>query len=310
MEGGSVPTNFMAFNKSASSSYDTAAANCDYYDLTNTQLAAGTPRIVEIAARNIPLNNNKTTARPQGLYPWLETEFDIPLAAPFVYKSIRMNFGTGTFVDAAPLVTTGYAKYTARATRMWIEVVQRTGYDSFAPDDGVIIARDSRIVEANAYDIGLCDYMVADGIALSEAAGGGKVDDYVGYPLGHMAQQYDAAYHAGKSSVDTGYYRSVYTPGKYYQQTANGSDLYNIVAAPATAGYANIEPRYYNSESSGMSWQHAMDKPGSIVQWEPQNGRPIASGDTTNELYDAANHLHFYILAKNMHEGKYGDFLT
>ncbi|MCL1874170.1 MAG: hypothetical protein FWF85_08655 [Clostridiales bacterium] len=309
MEGGSVPTNFMAFNKSASSSYDTAAANPDYLTITNQQLAARTPLVAEIVARNIPLNNNKTTARPQGLYPWLETEFDIPLAAPHAYKAIRMNFGSGTWADVAPLKASGFSWYPARATVVWVEVVQRTGYDSFAPDDGVIIGRGGRVVDANVGDIGLIDYMVEDGITLSAAAGGGKVDDYFSYTLGHMAQLYDAAFHAGKSSTDTGYYKSVLEPGKFYQQTANGSGIYNVVAT-APQSTADYGARYFASESSGMSWQQALIKPGSIVQWEPQDGRPVASGDTVNEWYDIPNKMHYYILAKNMHEGKYGDFLT
>ena len=309
MEGGSVPVNFMAFNKSASSSYDTAAANPDYLTVTKNGLRTGLPVVAEIVPRNIPLNNNKTTARPQGLYPWLETAFDIPLAAPYAYKAIRLNFGSGTDADVAVLKSSGFSQFPARATVMWIEAVQRTGYDSFAPDDGVLIGRGSANVDSHCYDIALIDYMVPDGIALSAAAGGGKVDDYFSYPLGHMAQPYDATFHAGKSFTDTGYYRSIYQPGKFYVQTANGSDLYNI-AATVPQSTADFGGRYFNSESSGMSWQQAMTKPGSIVQWEDPDGRPVASGDTVNEWYDSANKLHFYILNKKMHAGKYGDFLT
>ena len=43
---------------------------------------------------------------------------------------------------------------------------------------------------------------------------------------------------------------------------------------------------------------------GSIRQWEPQNDRPIVSGDSINEFYDHYNGLHFYILDKAVNNGR------
>jgi len=282
IEGGSVPVHFMNTNKQSSSSYDTG----DVLTITNQQLAARTPLVAEVVARNIPLNNNKTTARPNGLYPWLEA--DHGLVSPNYYKAIRMTFGTGTWADVAVRKTTGFswAQGNTAAARMAVEVVQRTGYDSFAPDDGVLISRNNQIVDSHLYDIAMIDYIVPNGITV----GGVVRDDYVSYTVGHAQQLYDAAFKAGISYTDTGYYRSIYDP--------------------AGLRYNNEEARYYTSESSGMTWQKEMLKPGSIHQWEEQDGRPIASGDTVNEFRDSANRLHFYILAKNTHDGKYGEFIS
>ena len=284
IEGGSVPVHFMQTNKQSSSCYDTG----DVLTITNQQLAARTPLVAEIVARNIPLNNNKTTARPEGLYPWLEADYG--LVSPNYYKAIRMTFGSSTWADQAGasgnVKSTGFTWNNTTASRMAVEVVQRTGYDSFVPDSGVIISRDNRVVDSHNYDIALIDYMIPDGITL----GGKVVDDYVSYTVGHAQQLYDTAFKAGKSVTDTGYYKSSYDP--------------------AGSHYSEEVPRYYTSESSGVTWQKEMLKPGSIVQWEPQNGREIASGETVNEFYDRFNKLHFYILAKNTHEGKYGEFIS
>ena len=305
VEGGSVPVHFMTYNKIQNSYYE---AN-DIITVTNQQLAAQTPLVAEIVARNIPLNNNKTTANPDGLYPWLEEDYG--LVSPNYYKAIRLNFGSGTWADQAAasgnVQANGYSWNPSSATRMGIEVVQRTGYDSFAPDDGVLISRNNRVIDAHNYDIALLDYTVPDGLDIASAS---PIDDYVSYTVGHAAQLWDAAFHAGKSVTDTGYYRTSYETGKYYQQTANNTSIYNVVAAPSTANFATYDPRYYASESSGMSWQKALIKPGSIQQWEPRDGRDIASGDTINEFHDTYNKLHFYILAKNTHEGQYGEFIS
>jgi hypothetical protein len=275
IEAGSVPVNMMTFNKTASNMYDSG----DVLAITNQQLAARTPLVTEIVARNVPLNNRKTTANPDGVYKWLEDKYG--LVNPNYYKALQINFGTsGTWLDqmgaTANRKTTGFTNSSSQVNRMYVEVVQRTGYDSFAPDDGVIIARNNNVVDSHLYDIALIDYVQKDGLGLGK-------DDYISHTLCSMAQVYDAAFHVGKSFTDTGYYRSIYDP--------------------ADSHYNNEEARYYAGEGN-FSWQKNMIKPGSVVQWEPQDGRPVASGDTVNEWHDPFNNLHFYILAKNEHKGR------
>ncbi|MDR2713185.1 MAG: immune inhibitor A [Clostridiales bacterium] len=280
IEGGSVPVNMMAFNKTASNFYDPG----DVLQISNQQLAARTPLVTEIVARNIPLNNRKTTTNPGGVYKWLEDEYG--LVNPNYYKALRVDFGSGAWADQAGASgnakTTGFTWNAGSVARMFVEVVQRTGYDSFAPDDGVLLSRAGNVVDSHLYDIAMIDYMQKDGF-------GPGVDDYASHTLGAMGQLYDAAFHVGKSFVDTGYYRSIYDP--------------------ADPHYTSEEARYYAGEGN-LSWQKAMIKPGSIVQWEPQDGRPIASGDTVNEWHDPYNKLSFYILEKHMNPGKYGEFLS
>jgi hypothetical protein len=113
--------------------------------------------------------------------------------------------------------------------------------------------------------------------------------EYTPYPLAHAAQLFDASFHAGKSFVDTGYYKSKYDP--------------------TDPNYSQATPIYYDS-SFNRIWTKRMLQVGSIVQWEPRNGRDIVSGDTVNEFLDPANKLHFYILDKHMNPAKNGEFLS
>ncbi|MCL1975609.1 MAG: hypothetical protein FWG61_05560, partial [Firmicutes bacterium] len=145
------------------------------------------------------------------------------------------------------------------------------------------------VIDAHNYDIAMVDYMVENGL-------GEGWDDYASYTVGHAAQLWDSAFHAGKSFTDTGYYQTIY----------GGKDFGTLTSTIS----AQEGPRYFTSESSGLTWQKGIIKPGSIFQWEEQDGREIVSGDTINEFHDTRNDLHFYILAKNTHEGKYGDFIS
>ncbi|MCL1975720.1 MAG: hypothetical protein FWG61_06135 [Firmicutes bacterium] len=281
IESSSVPVHFMAFNKGQSS--------INYYDegdvlvVSKEGLASSTPVVAEIVARNIPMNNRKDAAHPNGYYPWLE---EYGLISPNFYKAIRLNFGSGEWADQAVLKTAGHSQFLSRLSgtnaRMFVEVVQRTGYDSFTPDDGVIISRNDCVVDSHPYDIALIEYIQKDGF-------GPGIDDAASYTVGHTAQLYDAAFHAGKSFTDTGYYRSEYDP--------------------ADPHYTSEDPRYYAGEGN-FSWQKNMLKTGSLQQWEDQAGREIASGETVNEFYDPGNKLHFYIFEKHMNPGKYGEFLS
>ncbi|MCL1975554.1 MAG: immune inhibitor A, partial [Firmicutes bacterium] len=277
IESSSVPVHFMAFNK--------AHTSINYYDegdvlkLTKEGLASSTPVVAEIVARNIPLNNRKGGSFPNGYYPFLEDDYG--LVYPNYYKALQLNFGSGTWADQAILKTAGHSQFLSRLSgtnaRMFVEVVQRTGYDSFAPDDGVIISRNDCVVDSHPYDIALIEYVQKDGF-------GPGIDDAASYTVGHTAQLYDAAFHAGTSFTDTGYYRSEYDP--------------------ADPHYASEDPRYYAGEGN-FSWQKNMLKTGSVQQWEENdNNREIASGETVNEFYDPGNKLHFYILGKTSHDGR------
>ena len=290
---GTVPVNEMLRNKIVSKYYDAKAANPsntiaangaaenDLLEVRVQDLAAGTPVVADIVGRNIPLNN-------KGYYPQLDA---YGLKSPNFYKGIHLTFATGTtsiYRDRATRQTTGWSwTPTTQATWMGIEVVDSVGFDSYAPDHGVVLSRISNesagtgngstwnVIDSHLFDISLIDYVVP-GLD-------GAQDDYVAYTLGHHNQLWDAAFHAGKSFVDTGYYKSIYDP--------------------ADSHYSQATARYYDS-SFNLQWKKAMLKTGSILRWEEQNGREIASGDTVNEFHDTFNDLHFYILAKNSHDGR------
>ncbi|MCL1815970.1 MAG: hypothetical protein FWG43_00010 [Clostridiales bacterium] len=253
-EAGSSPAHYMMYSKQRASYYDSG----DLLELSVAQVKARTPVVAEIVARNIPMNNG-------GLYPQLE---EYGLISPNFYKAINLTFDNAN-PDTTPLVTTGYSLSRWRAGRTAIEVVDRSGYDSFAADHGVLISRiqsgstDTHrwVVDSHLYNINLIDYYL------------NGLPTY--YCIGHSDQLNDALFHAGKSSVDTGYYKGDYTVNN------NGTFV------------------------AGSGSKH-----GSARQWEPRNGREIMSGDTVNEWHDTYNKLHFYILAKNYNEGKYGEFLS
>jgi M6 family metalloprotease-like protein len=294
-QGDSVPTIMTMRNKITLNYYDTLTASLnntirttsgakanDLLMLTVQNLAGSTPVVAEVVSRNIPLNN-------QGLYPQLD---QYGLVSPNYYKGIHLSFVNNTtspYRDTATRIQSGWTwTYTARAIGMGIEVVDQSGYDSFAPDHGVLLSRIANestgtgqsytwnVIDSHLYDIALVDYMT-EGL-------NGTEDDYVAYALGSRAQLFDGAFHAGKSFTDTGYYSSIYDP--------------------ADPRYNEATPRKLNTSTYDLEWKKAMLKPGSIQRWEPQNGRPITSGDSINEWHDTANNLHFYILAKNYHDGR------
>ncbi|MCL1874171.1 MAG: immune inhibitor A [Clostridiales bacterium] len=252
-EAGTCPAHYMIYSKQRGGYYDAG----DLLQLTVAQLKARTPVVAEVAARNIPMNN-------AGLYPQLE---EYGLIAPNFYKGIELTFDSAN-PDASTLVTSGYSNTRYRAGRTAIEVVDRTGYDSFCADHGVLLSRiqsgstDTHrwVIDSHLYNINLIDYYL------------NGVPTY--YCIGHSDQLDDALFHAGKSFVDSGYYKGDYT--------VNNNGTYG-----------------------GSGTKH-----GSARQWEERNGRDIISGDTVNEWYDAANKLHFYILAKHENPGKYGEFLS
>ncbi|MCL1873259.1 MAG: hypothetical protein FWF85_03990 [Clostridiales bacterium] len=185
LEADSAPVHLMFVSKKFSNFYDPG----DIYELSVANLKSDGPVVKEVVARNIPMNN-------AGHYPQLE---NYGLIAPNFYKAIELNFDSAN-PDRATLVTTGWSNTRTRATRMSIEVVERTGYDSYAPDDGVLISR---------LTSGSGSYQVVDSHLDNRIQ---TMTDYylngasVGYPIAHQVHLMDATFKAGKSFTDTGYY--------------------------------------------------------------------------------------------------------
>jgi X-Pro dipeptidyl-peptidase len=254
-EAGGSPGHFMMFPKRRSGYYDQG----DLLELSVAQLKTRGPLVTNVVSRNIPMNN-------AGYYPQLE---QYGLKAPNYYKGVILAFDSAN-ADASTTVTTGYSNTRYRAGWTGIEVVDRSGYDSFQSDHGVLLSRivagsgsnpdvntvqNRWVIDSHLYNNGLIAFY--------------RAGEPTYYCIGHADQLNDALFHAGKSSVDSGYYRGDYLVN------ANGT----YVPASGT-------------------------KHGSMRQWEPRNGRDIVSGDTVNEWYDSANKLHFYILDINWHDGR------
>ncbi|MCL1873255.1 MAG: S-layer homology domain-containing protein [Clostridiales bacterium] len=256
IEAGSIPTHFMQRNKEFINFYGEG----EMLELSVQELAGNTPIVAEVVARNIPLANEF----------YQDLEDDYGLISPDYYKAIKLRFGADDWADKATLVTTGFTWTRKAASSIAVEVVDRNGYDSFNHDHGVLLSRVhtntgnpyQAIIDSHLGDIAMIDF---------ELNG-----EFAPYPLAHTTQLADAAFHAGVSFVDTGYYATEY-----------GTKVGNNPA----------------------DWE--VIKPGSIVQWEPRDGRAIVSGNTVNEFYDEANKLHFYILDKHLTPGKAGrEFLS
>ncbi|MCL1874559.1 MAG: hypothetical protein FWF85_10665, partial [Clostridiales bacterium] len=191
LEADSAPVHLMMLSKKLSNFYDPG----DVFAFSVANLKTGGPVVANVVARNVPLNNNKTAANPEGYYPWLE---EYGLVSPNYYKAMELTFDSAN-PDLATLRTTGFTWTRIRAGRMSVEVVQRTGYDSFAPDDGVVISRLATgtgqahtVIDSHLYDLDMVDYYV--------------YGDPVKYTMGNQAQLFDGAFKAGKSEIDTGYY--------------------------------------------------------------------------------------------------------
>ena len=183
LEADSVPVHMMFLSKKLSGFYDAG----DVYALSVADLKAGTPVVENVVARNIPLAGEH--------YPWLA---DYGLVSPKVYKAIELTFDSAN-PDKVVRQTTGFTWSRIAAGRMSVEVVQRTGYDSFAPDDGVVLSRLATgtgqahtVIDSHLYNLDMVDYYL-NGVA-------------VPYTMGNQAQLFDGAFKAGISSVDTGYY--------------------------------------------------------------------------------------------------------
>jgi len=186
VEANSVPVHMMTRNKYFQNFYDAG----DMLEMTVQELAGGTPVVAEISARNIPLKS--------ALYPFFpEKNAD---GAKF-YKGIRLRFGSGAWADQATFRTTGFTWARRAAASVDMEVVERTSYDTYNHDHGVLLSRVhvttgnpyQAIIDSHLYDIDLVDYFL------------NGEPNY--YPLAHASQLADATFHAGTSFTDTGYYR-------------------------------------------------------------------------------------------------------
>jgi len=314
VEGGSVSTHpsFQLKERGAGPSTSQLISWYDPGDVlvtSKTALIRGTPVVGNIVARNIPLDTQYN-------------DFGVPRFDPATgegfHKAMRIDFGSGTvngitLTDRATRVSDtssngtsggGFSNFRgSAATLMSVEVVEQTGYDSYAADYGVMLQRASSItttsnsrtiVEAHAYDIDLVDYFIND-----EGKPSVREGDWYRFPVCHAAQQLDALFKAGKSYIDTGYYGSI-------REINNNSNVRQL-ATSFSAGH---------HDSMGANGKVLV--PGSVKRGEDRyveiDGvmyeRPITAGDSVNEWLDEANGLHFYILDKFVNEGKYGTFLS
>ncbi|WP_328603947.1 M6 family metalloprotease domain-containing protein [Amycolatopsis sp. NBC_00345] len=161
-EGGSMGAHHMLRNKLKLGIVDPA----DVLRLDRDQLAKTGPVTARVTARE--------AAPEPGAYT------GITIALPGGDKSPKCDGDTDPLCDGG-----GYDNYT-------VEVVDRMGSDSFAPDSGVLLAKTKNrddapfewIVDANPQDIGLTDYVKPDGTPVKATVG-----DY--------RQLNDAAFKAG-----------------------------------------------------------------------------------------------------------------
>ncbi|MEU4667227.1 M6 family metalloprotease domain-containing protein [Amycolatopsis sp. NPDC023774] len=164
-EGGSMGAHHMLRNKLKLGIVDPA----DVLQLDRDQLAKTGPVTARITARE--------AAPEPGAYTGLN------IALPGGDKAPKCDRNSDPLCDGG-----GYDNYT-------LEVVDRMGSDSFAPDSGVLLAKTKNkdaapfewIVDANPQDIGLTDYVKPDGTPVKITVG-----DY--------RQLNDAAFKAGTGS--------------------------------------------------------------------------------------------------------------
>ena len=275
VEGGTVPMHPMFGLKSRGAGPSTSQLNSfyNYADdvliVSKQGMASSTPVVAEIVSSNVPLNT-----------PY--NDFGVP--ADKFYKALRLDFGSGTWADTAVTTSTGLAEFRTRAVQMALEVIDQSGYTSYAHDSGVLMSRVSStssgardIIDAHIYDIDMVDFFE------NTTNPNVREGTWSRYVVAHASQMADALFHAGKSYTDTGYYGSI-------RDVAEGNNVRSFPTAFST-GFQD-----------GKGGNGIVLVPGSVKKGEPQDGRPIVSGDTVNEFKDTANKLHFYILAKNWNE--------
>ncbi|MCL2842213.1 MAG: S-layer homology domain-containing protein [Oscillospiraceae bacterium] len=169
-----------------------------------------------------------------------------------------------------------------RQSGFTIDVVDRVGHDSFSPDHGVLISRTSH---TNVVGVGSMDNA---GIFLIDAHPGNlgliQFREADGTPYmfmcDHHMQLATAAFRAGVHNNPYYYSDITLVPNGYY-------DDFRPSGRFLTA---------QDTERFGANF--------------PADPRPGVAGHTVNEWVDEHNNFHFYILARNNHEGAYGAFLS
>ncbi|MFI5608951.1 M6 family metalloprotease domain-containing protein [Amycolatopsis sp. NPDC051903] len=164
-EGGSMGAHHMLRNKLKLGIVDPA----DVLQLDRDQLAKTGPVTARVTAREVAPEPGSYTG--------------ITIALPGGDKSPKCDRNTDPLCDGG-----GYDNYT-------LEVVDRMGSDSFAPDSGVLLAKTKNrdaapfewIVDANPQDIGLTDYVKPDGTPVK-------------ITIGDYRQLNDATFKAGTGS--------------------------------------------------------------------------------------------------------------
>jgi len=163
-----------------------------------------------------------------------------------------------------------------------IEVVQRSGYDSFAPDQGVVL---SRITHLNA----------RSGTGARAMSAGGMSNP--------ATFTIDA--NPGSNGL-VSFWNADGTPWVF-----SDCNFMQLAASPFRAGTHN-NPYFYRTEHPLLSrarWgddvEAALDS-----KWLPDDARPGVWGETVNEWADVYNNFHFYILQRHNNAGAYGTFLS
>ena len=278
VEAASIPTHLMQFNKDVKLEFFDDGDLLEFKSMQ--ELINKTPVVANIVSRNLPLADDV-------FYPKLAEQ---GLTQENFVKGIKLNFGE--WQDKSEFTAVGFTNLRRAAKGITVEVVDQSGYDSFLNDHGVLIGRthaletpnpSHTVVDSHLGDIAMIDF---------ELNG-----EYAAYPLAHATQLADAAFHAGISTTDTGYYATKY---------ALGSDGKPVVE--------KIMPDGLNKDRQAAwplnpaNWK--IEKAGSFAKGEPRDGRDIVSGNTVNEYYDKANGVHIYILEKNLNDGKYDKYLS
>jgi len=304
IESETTGCHFMQRNKTGSGFYDKG----DLLDVGVRELAEGYPVVADIVARNIPIDNE--------LYP-------NPAVSAFrdggrFVKGIRLAFEAGAtdpYRDLAVRQTTGYTWNANngltgndnRSLAMGIEVVQRTGYDSYLHDNGVLISRIGgdnvpgggsliALVSSHLYDLDMVDYYLNG--------------NPVYYPIGHATQQAAATFKVGKSFTDTGYYASlkdqngdILIPGSEWGgEAGNGrevvaGDTVNEWVDPYNKLHFYILQKHMNNAKYGefMSYEvavrHLDGKPvGGELQLEAKGSpTPATIGNYAKQTYSLKN---------------------
>jgi len=301
-EAGSVPVHAMQAIKT------NGAGGYSWYDPGDTivmgvqDLASSYPIVATIVPRNVPLDYVGATYSYNFGVPRMIGNNNTNVG--FV-KGIQLNFGSGAWAEQQPTKGTGFTNNfvntRSRALRYGIEVVQQTGYDSYAHDTGVLMSRTTNtsnaarsVIDSHSYDIDMVDFFLNPMNQPNT-----RVGQWSRYVLAHATQQADALFKAGKSYTDTGFYGSI----------RNIVDGNNTRIFPTT---------FVEGHHDVMGANGAVLIPGSVRQGEDpvqvldgvEYKRPIVSGDTVNEWKDDYNRMHYYILGRNDVDSNYGSFAT